>query len=47
MFGLYLDALEGHLDGREYDAPALADVHIWLLFFVDDFVLMSELKVGL
>jgi len=32
LFGLYLDALKGHLDGRECDAPALANVHIWLLF---------------
>jgi hypothetical protein len=28
LFGLYLDALEGRLDGREYDALALIDVHI-------------------
>ncbi len=47
LFGLYLDALEGHLDGGECDAPALADVHIWLLFFVDDLVLTSESEVGL
>jgi len=47
LFGLYLDALEGRLDGRECDAPALADLHVWLLFFVDDLVLMSKLKVGL
>ncbi len=33
LFGLYLDALEGHLDGRECDAPALVDMHVWLLFF--------------
>ncbi len=47
LFGLYLDALEGRLDGRECDAPALVDLHIWLLIFVDDFALMSELEVGL
>jgi hypothetical protein len=47
LFGLYLDALEGRLDGRKCDAPALADVHVWLLFFADDLVLMSESKVGL
>jgi hypothetical protein len=42
-----LDALKGRLDGRECDAPALVDVHVWLLFFVDDFILMLELEVGL
>jgi hypothetical protein len=47
LFGLYLDALEGRLDDRECDAPALVDVHIWLLLFVDDLGLMSESKVGL
>ncbi len=47
LFGLYLDALEGRLDGKECDAPTLADVHIWLLLFVDDLVLTSESKVGL
>jgi hypothetical protein len=47
LFGLYLDALEGHLDGKECDAPALADVHLWLLLFADDLALMSESKVGL
>jgi hypothetical protein len=35
------------LDGRECDALALADVHVWLLLFADDLVLMSELEVGL
>jgi hypothetical protein len=30
LFGLYLDALEGRLDGRECDASTLADVHIWM-----------------
>jgi hypothetical protein len=43
----YLDALEGHLDGRECDAPALADVHVWLLLFAYDIVLTLELEVGL
>jgi hypothetical protein len=47
LFGLYLDALEGRLDGRECDAPALADVHVWLLLFVDDLVMMSKSEVGL
>jgi hypothetical protein len=47
LFGLYLDALEGCLDNRKCDAPALADVHIWLLFFTNDLALMSELEVGL
>jgi hypothetical protein len=47
LFGLYLDALEGHLDGRKCDVLALANVHVWLLHFVDDLVLTSESKVGL
>ncbi len=47
LFGLYLDALEGRLDDRECDAPTLANVHVWLLFFVDDLALTSESKVGL
>jgi hypothetical protein len=47
LFGLYLDALEGRLDGRECDAPALTNVHVWLLFFVDDLALMSKSEVGL
>jgi hypothetical protein len=42
-----LDALKGHLDGRECDAPALVDVHVWLLFFADDLAFMSESEVGL
>jgi len=42
-----LDALEGCLDGRKCDASALADVHVWLLFFTDDITLTSELEVGL
>jgi len=29
------------------DAPTLSDVHVWLMFFADDLVLTSELKVGL
>ncbi len=28
LFGLYLDALEGRLDGRECDASALANLHV-------------------
>ncbi len=47
LFGLYLDALKGRLDDREYDASALADMHIWLLFFANDLALTSELEVGL
>jgi len=47
LFGLYLDALEGRLDGRKCDAPALANMHVWLLLFTDDLVLMSESKMGL
>jgi hypothetical protein len=47
LFGLYLDALKGCLDGRECDAPALADVHVWLLLFADDLVLTLESEVGL
>jgi hypothetical protein len=47
LFGLYLDALKGHLHNRECDALALTDLHIWLLFFADDLVLTSESKVGL
>ncbi len=47
LFGLYLDALEGRLDGRECDAPALAEMHVWLLLFADDLVLTLESKVGL
>jgi len=47
LFGLYLDALKGRMDSRKCDAPALADMHVWLLFFVDDLALTSESKVGL
>ncbi len=28
LFGLYLDALDGRLDGRECGAPALANMHV-------------------
>jgi len=47
LFGLYLDALEGHLDDRKCDVATLANVHVWLLLFVDDLALTSELEVGL
>ncbi len=47
LFGLYLDALERCLDDRECDAPTLVDLHVWLLPFVDDFILMSESEMGL
>jgi hypothetical protein len=47
LFGLYLDALEGCLDNRECNAPTLTDLHVWLLFFADDFALMSKSEVGL
>jgi hypothetical protein len=47
LFGLYLDALEGRLDGRECDALALANLHVWLLLFADDLASMSESEVGL
>jgi hypothetical protein len=47
LFGLYLAALEGHMDGRKCDALALADVHVWLLLFADDFALTSKSEVGL
>jgi hypothetical protein len=47
LFGLYLDVLEGHLDGRKCDASALVDVHVWLLLFADDLVMTLELEVGL
>jgi hypothetical protein len=42
-----LDALEGCLDDKECDAPALVDVQIWMLLFADDLVLTSESEVGL
>ncbi len=47
LFGLYLDALEGRLDDKECDAPALTNVHIWLLFFADDLALITKSEVGL
>jgi hypothetical protein len=47
LFKLYLDALEGRLDGKECDALALIDVHVWLLLFANDLVLTSESEVGL
>jgi hypothetical protein len=47
LFGLYLDAQEGRLNGKECNAPALADVHVWLLFFANDLAFMSRSKVGL
>jgi hypothetical protein len=47
LFGLYLDALEGRLNSKKCDAPTLADVHVWLLFFADDLALTSESEVGL
>jgi hypothetical protein len=47
LFGLYLDALKGRFNGKECDAPALTNVHVWLLLFVDDLALTLELEVGL
>jgi hypothetical protein len=47
LFGLYLDALEGCLDGRKCDASTLMDVHVCLLLFADDLILTSESEVGL
>jgi hypothetical protein len=47
LFGLYLDALEWRLDGRECDAPALTDMHVWLLFFANDLALTLKSEVGL
>jgi hypothetical protein len=46
LFGLYLDALEGHLEGRECDALALADAHVWLLLFANDLALTSKSEMG-
>jgi hypothetical protein len=42
-----LDALEGGLNGRKCDAPALIDMHIWLLLFIEDLVLILESEVRL
>jgi hypothetical protein len=47
LFGLYLDAIEGRLDGTKCDALTLADVHVCMLFFVDDLALTSKSEVGL
>ncbi len=47
LFGLYLDAMEGRLHDKECDAPTLTNLHVWLLFFADDFALMSKFEVGL
>ncbi len=47
LFGLYLDALEGRLDDKECDTPALANLHVWLLLFTNDLALMLESKVRL
>jgi hypothetical protein len=47
LFGLYLDALERRLDDKECDASALVDLHVWLLLFVDDFIPMLKLEMGL
>jgi hypothetical protein len=42
-----LDGLEGRLDDKKCDAPALTNLHVWLLFFADDLTLTLELEVGL
>ncbi len=47
LFGLYLDALEGCLDGRKCDALTLTDLHVWLLLFANDLILMSKSEVRL
>jgi hypothetical protein len=47
LFGLYVDALEGRFERKECNALTLIDVHVWLLFFVDDLILTSKLEVGL
>jgi len=47
LFGLYLDALEGRLDNRKCVTLALADLHVWLFIFIDDFILTLESGVGL
>jgi hypothetical protein len=47
LFRLYLDALEGRLNNKECNAPALANVHVWLLFFTNDLALTSKLEVRL
>ncbi len=35
------------MDEKKCDAPALADVHVWLLFFAKDLALTLKLEVGL
>ncbi len=45
LFGLYLDALNGRLDDKKCDAPALAGMHVF--FFADDLALTLESEVGL
>jgi hypothetical protein len=47
LFGLYLDALEGRLDGKECDTPSLTDLQVWMLLFINDLVLTSRSEVGL
>jgi hypothetical protein len=47
LFGLYLNALEGRLDGIEWDAPGLTYLHIWLLLLANDLALTSASEVGL
>ncbi len=47
LFGLYLDALEGCLDGRKCNALALTKMHVWLLCFVDDLAMTSKSEMGL
>ncbi len=47
LFGLYLDALQGRLRGKKCNAHALANLHIWMLFFADDLALMLKSEVGL
>jgi hypothetical protein len=40
-----LDALNGRLDDKKCDAPALAGMHVF--FFADDLALTLESEVGL
>jgi hypothetical protein len=47
VFGLYLDAFNGHLDSKKCDASIIIDMHIWMLLFVYDFILRLESEVGL
>jgi hypothetical protein len=46
LFGLYLDALEGRLDGKECDAPALPIMQV-RFFSTNDLGLMLKSNVGL